>query len=86
MRHRRVSIALGHVLREARRSRGISQEELALRCGLDRTYPSMIERGLRQPTVGVLLTIADVLNIAAATLINRTLEELNRHRGAERPN
>jgi len=34
-------------VRECRRVLGISQEELAERCGLDRTYVSGIERGRR---------------------------------------
>lgn len=39
----------------------LSQEELADRAGLDRTYVSGIERGRRNPTVGVLQRIADAL-------------------------
>jgi transcriptional regulator with XRE-family HTH domain len=80
MRHREVSIAFGRVLREARRSRKLSQEQLALRGGLDRTYASMMERGLRQPTVAVLLRLSEVLDIAATTLLHRTIEELSRQR------
>ncbi|MBV9251850.1 MAG: helix-turn-helix transcriptional regulator [Acetobacteraceae bacterium] len=40
-----------------------SQKELAHRAGLDRTYISGIERGIRNPTVLVLQDLAQVLGI-----------------------
>jgi transcriptional regulator with XRE-family HTH domain len=41
----------GQVLRELREKENISQEKLAEYCELDRTYISLLERGLRQPTI-----------------------------------
>jgi hypothetical protein len=38
--------ALGEAVRKRRRELGMSQEELACRCGLTRTYISLLERGL----------------------------------------
>ena len=40
---------------------GISQEELAGRSGLDRTYISGIERGRRNPSVRSLQRVSDAL-------------------------
>jgi len=40
--------AFGEALWEIRKERGISQERLALDCDLDRTYISLIERGVRR--------------------------------------
>lgn len=54
--------AFGHVLRELRQGRGISQEHLAQESGLDRTFISLLERGLRQPSLGTILQVARVLN------------------------
>ncbi len=78
MRRQKVAIAFGRVLREARRQKGLSQEELAGDAEFDRTYPSLLERGLRTPTLTVLIQLADVLEVSAASLVTRTLEELRR--------
>jgi transcriptional regulator with XRE-family HTH domain len=77
MRNRAVAAAFGRVLKEMRRRRGLSQEELALGAGLDRTYPSLLERGQRQPTLAVLLAVARVLEISPAVLVNRTVDEMD---------
>ncbi len=42
---------------------GLSQEELAFRAELDRTYISQIERGIGNPSVLVLVKIAKVLGV-----------------------
>jgi transcriptional regulator with XRE-family HTH domain len=41
-------------LRRLRVGRGFSLENLAVDAGIDRTYVSRLERGLENPTVGVL--------------------------------
>lgn len=78
MRRQKVAIAFGKVLRETRKHKGISQEQLAGDAEFDRTYPSLLERGLRTPTLTVLFHIAKVLDVTAAYLVNKTLEELSR--------
>ena len=55
----RVAKAFGVALRAARTDAGISQEHLAELADIDRTYPSLMERGLRQPTIGRVISIAD---------------------------
>ena len=77
MRNRAVATAFGRVLKEMRRRKRLSQEELALGAGLDRTYPSLLERGQRQPTLAVLLAVARVLEISPAALVNRTVDEMD---------
>jgi transcriptional regulator with XRE-family HTH domain len=64
--------AFGRVLRECRIKAAMSQEALALEAGVDRTYVSLLERGKRQPTLGMLFQLAAVLGVSAATLVSRT--------------
>jgi len=42
--------AFGDALRAVRKEKRISQEALALERGFDRTYVSLIERGVKSPT------------------------------------
>ena len=52
---------VAHNIRKLRVGRGLSQESLAVDAGIDRTYVSRLERGLENPTVGVLERIATAL-------------------------
>ncbi len=56
-----LKVAVGSILREHRERLGISQEELAERAGVDRTYISILERGLKSPTLETLGKICSVL-------------------------
>jgi transcriptional regulator with XRE-family HTH domain len=47
-------IDAAHLVREARRRQGISQAQLALRAGTSQHAVSLIERGLRQPSLDTL--------------------------------
>ena len=53
----------GRRVRAIRKTYGWSQEELAARCGLDRTYVSGIERGVRNPTLEIIGILALNLNV-----------------------
>lgn len=70
-----LSEALSIVLKENRTSCGLSQEELAYRCNLDRTYISLLERGKRNPTINVISSISRNLNVQASEFI-RQVEHL----------
>jgi transcriptional regulator with XRE-family HTH domain len=76
--HRRVAIAFAGVLKLARNGAGISQEKLAEVADIDRTYPSLLERGLRQPTLAVLIAVAYALEIEPALLVTMTVARLRR--------
>src|SRR3546814_10041378 len=54
--------AFGAVIRAARTARGISQEALALRAGVERSHLGKIERGEHQPNLGLVLKIAVTLD------------------------
>ena len=63
--------AFGEALREIRKEHDISQERLALECGFDRTFISLIERGIRSPTVRTVVKLARMLKIPPSELIKR---------------
>lgn len=71
-----VEIIFGNILREIRTERKISQEKLAEYCGLDKTFISLLERGLRQPTITTIFKIAKALDISPSDLIRR-IEDQN---------
>ena len=60
---------VGRNVREHRHARGLSQEELGFEAGLDRTYISGIERGIRNPTVLIVGKIARALRVSPDTLL-----------------
>jgi transcriptional regulator with XRE-family HTH domain len=60
---------LGRTIRELRHGRGLTIEALAELSGLDWTYLSGIERGLRNPTLKVLAAIAAALDMKTSELI-----------------
>ncbi len=66
--------AFAGVLREHRRAKGLTQEELALRTDLDRAYISRMERGIQRPSLTTIFLLAKELGLTAWELI-RTLEE-----------
>jgi transcriptional regulator with XRE-family HTH domain len=73
MKSRDIARAFGAVLKAARKAKGLSQEELAADAGIDRTYPSLLERGLREPTLTVLFQLSGALDRAPAALVDLTL-------------
>ncbi len=62
-RKNRTLAKLGANLRAARENRGWSQEELASRCGLHRTYIGSVERGEYNVTILTLMRIAKKVGI-----------------------
>jgi transcriptional regulator with XRE-family HTH domain len=60
--------ALGQNIRRARKALNISQEELAFRCELHRTYLSDIERGARNVSFSSLLALARGLGSTVSEL------------------
>lgn len=66
-----ISSALSIVLKENRNKSNLSQEELAYRSNLDRTYISLLERGKRKPTLHALFSISFGLGIKTSELIKQ---------------
>lgn len=68
-------VAFGTRLRTLRMDLGWSQEEFAHRAGLDRTYVSGVERGVRNPTLDVITKFAATLEVDIADLFTRAGRE-----------
>lgn len=62
-------VAFGERIRTLREAARLSQEELAERAGLHRTYVGGIERGERNPTLLNLLKLARALEISPSHLV-----------------
>jgi len=63
--------ALATEIKLRRRELGFSQEDLAGHCQLDRPYISLIEVGRKQPTLSVLLRLAEGLQYPLADFMGR---------------
>ena len=61
-------LPLGKAIRARRLELKLSQEELAERCGFDRTYISMLERGKRNPSLLNLLRLVKGLETLVSVL------------------
>ena len=62
-------VLFGKRLQLLRKEKNLSQEQLGLSCGLDRTYISGVERGVRNIGLLNILKIARALEIEAAELL-----------------
>ena len=61
--------AFGRAVRTFRIERGWSQEELAERCDMDRTYISGVERGRRNPTIQAIYRIGGGLGVLPSEIL-----------------
>lgn len=64
-----LSVVIGQLIRIRRAQQKITQESLALQCGIDRSYMGRIERGEVNLTVEKLYEIANALQISAKDLL-----------------
>ena len=68
--------AFGLVLKDLRNEKNTSQEKLAFDGDLDRTFISLMERGLRQPSLTTILQISKALGIKPDELIALVIKKL----------
>ncbi len=66
-----IKVRFGRRLREVRQARGLSQEELAFKAGLHRTYVSSAERGQRNVGLVNVERLAQALDIDIRDLFGR---------------
>lgn len=60
---------LGANIKRIRKEKGISQEKLALKAEVDRSYMSELERCLVNPSIEALLRIGNALDVTPSELL-----------------
>jgi transcriptional regulator with XRE-family HTH domain len=65
----------GAVVRRLREAAEVSQEALAESAGLHRTYISMLERGVRMPSILVARQVAEALDTTMGALLTLVDQE-----------
>ena len=71
--------AFGQVLREIRKGRGMSQEELAFKSGYHPTYIGQLERGLKSPSLRTIMCLAGTLNTLGSNFLLRVEKLVSSH-------
>ena len=70
-RNKQLLGLLAKNVRSLRKGIGLSQEELAFECDIDRTYISKVERGIANPSLLVLYRLAEVLGVEIKDLLRK---------------
>ena len=65
----KIATEIGKIIARLRNEKELSQETLADLAGIHRTYVSQIERGLKYPTIYVLVQIAKALDVKLSEII-----------------
>lgn len=71
-----IKEAFGLLLQKKRKEKKYSQQYLADKAGLDRTYISLIERGGRSPTLTTLYKLSNALECETSELIRELEKDL----------
>ena len=66
-----ILLALGKNVSDLRKEKGLTQEQLAERSGLDSTYISGIERGVRNPSFKSLVSLAIGFGISVSEVCSK---------------
>lgn len=69
--HQRLYDCLGKMVQERRKRLHMSQEDLAAEAHVDRAFISKIEGGKRQPSFGIVASIARGLHMSYARLVHK---------------
>lgn len=72
MTKKKILIAFGDKVRELRKEKGLSQEELSFKADLHRTYIGMIERAEKNITLTNIEKIAKALDVKVKDLLDET--------------
>lgn len=66
---KKIEEQFGERVRELRQAKSLSQEELAFKAGVHRTYLGGIERGERNPSLKNIAAIAEALSVSLSELL-----------------
>ncbi|WP_199172112.1 helix-turn-helix transcriptional regulator [Limnohabitans sp. B9-3] len=69
-----IAIKISTTVKKRRKILRLSQEAMADKAGIDRTYASQIERGIANPSLFVLCSIAKALDISFMQLVNGDIQ------------
>jgi transcriptional regulator with XRE-family HTH domain len=64
-----LKLALSNNIKRIRKEQGISQEKLALKADVDRSYMSELERCLANPSIDALMRIGNALDVSPSELL-----------------
>jgi transcriptional regulator with XRE-family HTH domain len=73
-----VGLEVARILREERERKNLSMTQLAADAGLSHAMISLVERGLRNPTLDTLLRITGVLKMDLDEVIKRAIAEVKK--------
>lgn len=68
---------MGDRIKETRRMRGLTQEQLTEKVDITLEYISQIERGLKTPSMQVFIKLVEILDVSADYLIRDSLSTRN---------
>jgi len=74
-----INKAVGQAIKEERQKKNLSQEKMALLANIDRTYASALERGIKNPSIEVILKISKGLDCPSWEIVQRIEEILNNY-------
>ena len=80
-KHQQLYDSLGEVIAFRRKKMNMSQEQLAEESGVDRAFLSNVEKGKRNPSFGVVASIAEGLKLRLSRLVVLT-EEFTKNRAS----
>lgn len=75
MEENKVQNDFGHTILHFRLQKGLSQESLAEKCELDRTYISSVERGKRNISLINIIKLSNALEVTPSTLFQQMEEK-----------
>jgi transcriptional regulator with XRE-family HTH domain len=75
----KLELVFGRVLSEKRRQQGLTQEQVAERCNLDRKYIYLLEKGKNQPSLRSIFALAAALKMTPMALIAEVQQRLTEH-------
>ena len=70
-----AQVMLNENIRNLRKAKGISQEELAIKLNVVRQTVSKWEKGLSVPDSSMLISLAEELDTSVSTLLGETIQE-----------
>lgn len=76
-KEKQIKELLGHTIKQLRLEKSLSQEKLAEKAGLDRSYISEIERGIKAATVITIVKLAQGLDIKPSSLFRKIEDRID---------